>query len=286
MNKAKQFLSSVNWVVLKAVPDSLYIRLMYSKFCGGRLDLRQPVTFNEKMNYAKLHNRDCKLTKLVDKYEVRQYVREKVGEQYLVPVLGVYNRIENIAFDTLPNRFVLKTTHDSGSVVVCHDKKQLNIEKVKERLSFALRRNYYWVGREWPYKNVVPRIICEQLLEDSITDWKFYVFHGIPKYLYLGRGLVSDHSLRISFFDIDMNPAPFGRKDYPGLECSVAKPNGYEEMIEIASRLAGDLPFARVDLYNVGGRGTIYFSEITLTPASGWMPFDPPEYDRILGDML
>lgn len=266
------------------VPDRIFIEHHYKKVLGVKPNLDNPKTFNEKMNWLKLHNRDPKLSVYCDKWAVREYVTEKIGADHLIPVYGVYDSADDIDWDKLPNSFVIKPSHDSGSVIVCKDKPTIDVQAVKRAMNGHLRSNYYYVGREWPYKNVKPRIIIEKMLADKIVDYKFYVFNGVPKYLYLGQGLVSDHSLRIAFYDMNWVKAPFGRSDYMLLEGDAEKPACFDEMKEIARKLAGDLPFARVDLYCVDGK--IYFSEITLTPGSGFTPYQPPQFDRILGDMV
>ena len=266
------------------VPDEIYVKAQYKNRVGKIPNLRNPKTFNEKMCYLKLHNRDDFYSKLCDKYRVREYVKEKIGEEYLIPSYGCWNSVEEIDWNALPNQFVLKATHDSESVILCTDKDTFDIENAKKKLSTALSRNYFYIGREYPYKRIQPRVICEKLLDEHIVDYKFYVFKGEPKYLYVGRGLVADHSLKISFYDMNGKLAPFRRMDYPGLSDDFEMPGNFDEMKRLASKLAGDLPFVRIDLYSVGTK--IYFSEITLTPASGYMPFNPEEYDGILGDMV
>ena len=267
-----------------SVPDSLYIWGQYIHRLHKVPNLTHPKDFNEKMCYFKLHNTGKKFSILCDKYEVREYVKAKIGEQYLIPIIGCWESVEDIPWESLPKTFVLKPTHDSGSVVICKDKSKLDIEHVKQKLLQALKTNYYYVDRERPYKDVKPRIIAEKLIDDGIVDYKFYVFNGEPKYLYVGQGLVADHSLRISFYDMDGKLAPFKRMDYPGLDDNFVMPENFDEMKKIAGILSDGLPFVRVDLYSV--LGEIYFSEITLTPAGGHMPFSPRKYDRILGDMI
>lgn len=274
---------ALKWV-RNRIPDQIFVTMQYIHRLHKIPNLRNPKDFNEKMCYFKLHNTEQRYSILCDKYAVREYVQSKIGEEYLIPLLGCWDSVDDILWDSLPNSFVLKPTHDSGSVIICKDKTKLDIEGVKRKLSRALRSNYYYVDRERPYKNIKPRIVAEKLLDEKIVDYKFYVFNGVPQYLYVGQGLVADHSLRISFYDMDGNLAPFKRMDYPGLDDNFVMPDNFGKMKDIASTLADDLPFVRVDLYSVSGK--IYFSEITLTPAGGHMPFSPREYDRILGDMI
>lgn len=274
---------ALKWV-RNNIPDYLFVTIQYMHRLHKIPNLRNPKDFNEKMCYFKLHNTEQRYSILCDKYAVREYVEAKIGKEYLIPMLGCWDSVDDIPWDSLPSSFVLKPTHDSGSVIICNDKDSLDIEAVKHRLSCALQTNYYYVDRERPYKSLKPKVLAEVLLDEDIVDYKFYVFGGVPEYLYVGQGLVSDHSLRISFYDMDGKLAPFKRMDYPGLDDNFIMPDNFEEMKELASILSDNLPFVRVDLYSVAGR--VYFSEITLTPAGGHMPFSPRKYDRILGDMI
>lgn len=283
-NEKTSLIRAIYYKCLNSIPSRIYVAVQFKKRVGYWPNLRNPKTFNEKLCYAKLYDHNPLFTKLVDKAAVREYVESRIGSEYLTPLYGVYERPGDIPYDELPKSFVLKTNHDSGSVVLVKDKVQINREEIANSLSFSLSRNYYNVGREWPYKNVHSQIICEKYLEERITDYKFYVFHGKVKYLYLGKGLVSDHSLKICFLDENYNLVPFGRSDYPILREVSDKPNNFDEMKKLAEKLAEGLSFVRVDLFNVGGK--IYFSEMTLTPASGYMPFEPAKYDLVLGEII
>lgn len=269
---------------LNYLPDYFYLKLIYIGRKGKRLRLKEPITFNEKLQWLKLYDRNDKYTTMVDKYEVRDYIVEIIGEEYLVPILGVWDKFEEINFDELPNQFVLKCTHDSGGLIICKDKNSLDINWAREKINNCMNRNYYYNSREWPYKNVKPRIIAEVFIEDDIKDYKFYCFNGKPYYLYISQGLDDHNTARISFYDMELSKAPFGRSDYLPFEDKIIKPKNFDLMIELSIKLSKDLPFIRVDLYNVDNK--IYFSELTFTPCSGFMPFDPPEYDDILGELI
>lgn len=290
--KIKSPLSVVKRSLLKQLPDSIYLRLMYRKAFGKRLNLSNPQTFNEKLQWLKLHDRKPIYTTMVDKYLAKQYVADVIGPQYVIPTLGVWERAEDIDFDKLPDQFVLKCTHDSGSVIICKDKKSLNIDETIKKLNAALRTNFYWSGREWPYKNVKPRIIAEEYLEDKTTpvngliDYKFYCFNGKPQFLYCGFANIIDgqkHDL-LSFYDLDWQPAPFYRTDYDPLPFLVGKPENLNEMIRISEMLSKDIPFLRVDLYNINGQA--FFSELTFAPGSGYGAFSPPEWENRIGEMI
>ena len=200
----------------------------------------------------------------------------------------MWDSFDEIDFDMLPSKFVLKTTHDSGTISICDNKRNFDKKKAKEKLEKSLKNNFYLYSREWPYKNVQPRIIAEEYMEDEkgkgLKDYKFYCFNGIPKYLYVSQGLNDHKTARVSFITMDWEKAPFGRSDYPEFEILPQKPNKFDEMVNIAKTLSQGNPFLRVDLYEINNE--VYFSELTLFPCGGLMPFVPNEWDRILGDMI
>lgn len=259
---------------------------------GKKLNLQDPQTFNEKLQWLKLHNRNPIYTQLVDKYAVRKHIAAAIGEEYLIDLVGgPWNSFDEIDFDSLPDQFVLKCTHDSGGLVICRNKNKLDKAAAKEKIERSLKRNYYHVGREWPYKNVPPRIIAERYMDDEnsvlgLTDYKFFCFNGEPKMVYVSQGLEDHTTARISFYDMKGNPMPFHRNDYAPLETPPVWPENFDEMGRIAGVLAkmAGCPFVRIDLYSI--RGRVYFSEITFSPCSGWLPFEPPEWDEKLGQWI
>jgi len=268
----------------KILPDKLYLNILHYYFLGEKLNFKNPVTFNEKLNWLKLYHRKQEYTQMVDKYEVRELVSKNIGEKYLIPLIGIFDKVEDIKWNDLPDQFVLKGTHDSGSVIICEDKKNLDIAAVEKKLRISLKKNQYWYGREWPYKNVRPRIICEELIQKDIKDYKFYCFNGLPQCLYVSQGLTSNHTLKVNFFDMEWNKSSFSRTDYPPFEDDIPKPEFLQEMRELCCLLAKDIPFIRVDLYEVDKK--IYFSELTFSPCAGFMPFSPKKYDEILGGLI
>ncbi len=269
----------MNWL-----SDKQFLKIYYYARIGKRLNLKNPQTFNEKLQWLKIYDRKPEYVTYVDKYAVREYIKNVVGEQYLVPLIGVYDSVDEIDFSMLPNEFVLKCTHDSGSVVICTDKINFNIDRAKKRLKRCINRNYYYLGREWPYKNIKPRLVCEKMMNSQIIDYKFFCFSGKPKFLYVGQGLVSDHSLKIDFYDLDWNKMPFKRTDYDNFDSEVQRTDKFEEMLDLVEKLAVGFPFIRVDLYVV--KNQIYFSEFTFTPCSGFLPLEPAEYDEVLGRLI
>ncbi len=268
--------------------DERYLKARFKEIFGKELDLDNPKTFNEKLQWLKLYDRKPEYTMMVDKYEVKNYIAQKIGKEYVIPTLGVFDSFEEIDFDKLPDKFVIKCTHDSGGLVVCRDKSRLNKKDVKRKISKCLKKNFFWSGREWPYKDVRPRIMIEEYMSDELqkelVDYKFYCFNGEPKFLYVSEGLEDHSTARISFFDMDFKMCEFGRNDYKKFEVLPKKPTKMQEMIKIAKQLSKGISFVRVDLYEI--RGRIYFGELTFTPNAGLMQFDPPEWDGKIGEML
>lgn len=271
---------------LKFIPDKLYLKLLFRIKMNRKLDLNNPKTYNEKLQWLKLYDRNPMYTNLVDKYEVRKFVAEKIGSQYLIPIYGVYNSFEEIDFDKLPNQFVLKCTHDSGGIIICKDKNNLNIEEAKKKLNRSLKSNYYWKFREWPYKHVKPRIICEKYMVDEsgeeLKDYKFFCFNGIPKVLYVASNRGVD--TRFDFFDLNFNKLPIIKNKYKNSQQRITKPENFEKMIKLSKVLSEGIPHVRVDFYNINGK--IYFGELTFYHFSGLEMFFPEKYDEIFGKWL
>lgn len=277
------------WGLLDNLNDVAYLKWMYRAYTGEKLNLKDPKTFNEKLQWLKLNNRKPEYTLMVDKYEGKKYV-EKVcgGGVRIIQTLGVWDSFDEINFDLLPDKFVLKTTHDSGTITMCDDKSSFDKARAKTLLEASLQRNFYLFSREWPYKDVRPRILAEEYMVDEhgkgLKDYKFYCFHGVPKYLYVSQGLNDHKTARISFVTMNWERAPFSRADYLEFETLPPKPTKLDEMIKVAKELSEGHPFLRVDLYEIGGE--VYFSELTLFPCGGLMPFVPNDWDRKLGDMI
>ena len=273
---------------LKFLPDKMYIQIYYFLKFKHFCNLKNPQTFNEKLQWLKLNDRKELYTTLVDKYEVKKYVANIIGEEYIIPTLGIYNNFDEIDFDKLPNQFVIKCTHDSEGIVICKDKSKLNIKEAKEKIEKCLKYNFYYIGREWPYKNVKPRIIVEEYMEDKdkttdLKDYKFMCFNSKMKCCFVCFDRDENNNPLINIYDPKWNKMPFQRKS-EGSNRVLKKPNQYEKMIELAEILSKGMPFARIDFYAVDNK--IYFGEITLYPAGGFKKFDPDEYDKILGDWL
>jgi len=268
-------------------PDKLFLRIMFRHFLGYELNLDEPKTFSEKLQWLKLYDRNPEYTRMVDKYEAKKYVADIIGDEFIIPTLAVYYSTSEIDLDALPDRFVLKCTHDSGSVAICKDKKTFKKSEAFAMLEKGLRRNFFWENREWPYKNVKPRIIAEAYLEDNDTpelrDYKFFCFNGEVKYCQVISGRSS--SMCIDFFDHDWNHQPFHEPHiYPFAEVKVKRPRQLEKMWHAATSLSKDKPFSRIDFYEASD--CVYFGEITFFPTSGFGGFDPEEWDLIFGKWL
>ena len=279
------YLASKNIIKMS---DEKYLSMMYKKMLNKTLNLKNPVTFNEKLQWLKLNDRNPKYIRLVDKYEVKEYIKETIGEQYVIPTIGVYNKFNDIDFSNLPNQFVIKCTHDSGGIVIVKDKEKLNINKARRKINKGLKRNFYYYGREWPYKHVKPRIIIEKYMEDNkekeILDYKFFCFDGEPKLMYISQGLKNHETASMSFYDMDYKLTTCKRKDYRLLAVTPERPINFEKMKEIAGILSKGIPHVRVDFYEINGN--IYFGELTFFTCSGFVPFESDEWDNKLGQMI
>ena len=271
----------------RVIPDELFLSLSYYLRINRKLDIISPKSFNEKLQWLKLYDRTPRYTDLVDKYAVRDYIRNTIGEEYLVPLIGVYNTAEEIDYSVLPKQFVLKPTHTSGDVIICRDKDSLDIKETTKRLNKWLKREYFWYQREWPYKNVNPRIICEELLVDELQgeliDYKIMCFNGEPRCLFLCLERRSEDGLKVDFYDLDWNPLPFERH-YPRSNRTIQKPTCLNEMLELSKTLSKGIPFVRVDFYIVNDQ--IKFGELTFFPGSGMEEFTPESFDYLLGSWL
>ena len=284
-----RFLINAGYGLNKGMDDEKYIRRMYGAVLHKKLNLENPQTFNEKLQWLKLYDRKPEYTDMVDKYAAKAYVADRIGEEYIIPTYGVWERFDDIDFDSLPQQFVLKCTHDSGGLVICRDKSALDREKAKSKIEASLKRDFFYVAREWPYKNVPKRIIAEKYLEDGhgatgLTDYKFYCFNGKPQFLYVSQGLENHDTARISFITMDWEFAPYERKDFAPFSELPERPEKFDEMVQVCCELSRGHSFLRVDLYEVDGQ--VLFSELTFAPCGGLMPFASAEQDMNMGKLL
>lgn len=273
-------------LVTHILPDKLYVCIAYRVRVGKKLNLKNPQTFNEKLQWLKLYDRNPIYTTMVDKYEAKKYVAECIGEQYIIPTLGVWEQFDDIDFDALPKQFVLKCTHDSGGVVICRDREKLDIEAARKKIEKSLKRNYYWSGREWPYKNIKPRIIAEQYMEDGVTqelrDYKVFCFDGIPKVIQVDFGRFTNHERNL--YSTQWEYLGFTSLYPTNPEVVIPKPESLDEMLDLAAKLSNGIPHIRVDMYVVNNK--IYFGELTLYHGGGTEKYTPSEWDKRLGDWL
>lgn len=251
--------------------DETYIKFMFRVMMKEKLDLNSPKSFNQKLQWLKLNYVHPEYSNVVDKYKVRDYIAETIGEEYLIPLLGVWDSAEEIEYDNLPNSFVLKCNHNSGGVIVCRDKEKFDKNAAKKSLSRLLRKKYYLHGREYPYKGIKPRIICEQFMDDGTgslpSDYKILCFNGIPQNIMVCCDRKNAHA-NYYFFDFDWNFLPLNKVDVNlPKDFTLPKPNKLKQMRELAEILSKPYIVSRIDFYEIQGR--LYFGEITLFPASG-----------------
>lgn len=272
---------------MRLLPDAVYLKLVYRARIGRPLNLNSPKGFNEKLQWLKLYDRNPLYTKLVDKAEVKPWVAERIGWEHVVPTLGVWDSFDDIDFGALPERFVLKCTHDSGGLSICRDLSTFDMAAARRKIERSLANNYFWSGREWPYKDVRPRIIAEEYLDPAgeqvgLTDYKVMCFGGQARCEFTCTGR-ADGNLHVDFFDTEWNHMPFTRH-YPNADVPPEAPERLKDMVAMAERLSEGMPFVRVDFYEVAGQ--YYFGEMTFYPGSGMEEFDPERWDEELGSWI
>lgn len=270
--------------IARIIPDAAFIKLKYRLIFRSKLDLKNPKTYSEKLQWLKLHDRKTEYIQMVDKYEVRRYISETIGNEYLIPLIGIYDNAEQIDWDSLPQKFVMKCTHSSGSNIICTDKDKLDIEDAKGKLNQWLKENWFWFGREWPYKNVRPRIICEHFISDdnnTPNDYKVFCFSGKAKLIALHCDRFGNHSK--AYYDENWNRTSIKKKSRE-LDHAVEKPLQLDKMVSLSEYLASDMYHARIDWYLVGGK--LFFGEITFFSSSGFVPFFNKEDDYLIGSWI
>lgn len=268
------------------IPDKLYLKCAFRERMGYPLDLRNPRTFNEKIQWLKLYDRNPLYHTLVDKYEVKRYVAEIIGSEHIIPTLGVWDSFDDIDFDMLPNRFVLKCTHDSGSIVIVKDKGKFHVDDARDKLEKALKTNYYMLSREWVYKHVRPRIIAEEYMEDNkqgdLRDYKVFNFNGIPSIIQVDFDRFVSHKRNLYSKDWDYIEASIEYPNDPATE--IHRPKSLEKMLELAEKLSEKIPFVRTDFYLIDDR--VFFGEMTFYHESGFAMFTPDSLGIELGKKI
>lgn len=272
-------------ILLRILPDRWYIQLLYFKHFGRFANLKSPKTYNEKLQWLKLNNRNPLYTTLVDKYKVKEYVANVIGEQYVIPTIATYSTIDEIDVKNLPSQFVIKWNHDSGSIVICRDKTKFNKEDALKKLKKGETTNGYWYGREWPYKGVKPLIMIEEYKEDKATgelrDYKFFCFNGVVKSMFVASCRQTREEPYFDFYDDNFNWINVKQK-HPNSPIALTKPLCFEKMKDLAAKLSAGFPHVRIDFYEVDGN--VYFGEFTFYHFSGFVPFLPDDFDYKMGE--
>lgn len=267
-----------------AIPDKLFLAVKYRLIMGYWMDFNHPKTYTEKLQWLKLYDRHPSYTTMVDKLAVKKYVAQLIGEKYVIPTLGVWDRPEQIEWDILPDKFVLKTTHGGGNtgVVIVKDKKTINRSEVVNKLNKALKQDIYSRWREYPYKHVQKRIIAEQYLDDNLKDYKFYCFDGKVELLLVASNRTTTHNF--DYFDMQFRHLDLTSVCGENSHNMIVKPANFETMIALAQQLSAGIPHVRVDMYN--HQGEIYFGELTFYDSSGYDDLQSKEWNQRLGDWI
>jgi len=272
--------------ILKLLPTRLFLYLQYRRRTGQKLNLKNPILYNEKLQWLKLHDKNKEYINLVDKYEVREYVKKNIGEEYLVPNYGVWNTPDEIPFNDLPEQFVLKCTHDSGGVFICNNKKEADFSSICNFLRKQLKTNHYYNSREWPYKFIKPRIIADELLIDNseggLKDYKIFCFNGEPKIIQVDLDRFTSH--KRNFYSTEWVYQNFSIKYPSAPNIVIQKPQSLELMLDLAKKLSFDKIHVRVDFFILNNK--IYFGELTFFHGSGCEQFTPPEWNKTFGDWI
>jgi len=267
-------------------PDFFVVKIQYRAITRQKLSLNNPLLFNEKLQWLKLYGQEIDCSNLADKYEVREYISNVIGDEYLIPLYGVWNTFDEIPFDKLPNEFVLKCTHDCGSIYICREKYSMDMDNVSKYFRKRLAYNYYWNTREKQYKNIKPRIIAEKLMIDEsggdLKDYKIFCFNGKPKIIQVDFDRFTNH--KRNFYSLEWDYQPLSVKFPTDPNVIIQKPKCLDLMLELARKLSIGKTHVRVDLYVINSK--IYFGELTFIHGGGYEIFDPPEWNRIFGDWI
>lgn len=288
IHNPKHFLAAILYRTGGYLSDETYLKWIYYLETGNKLDLDAPKRYNEKLQWIKLYDHNPLYVTFADKYAVKKIVSERLGEEYVAKCYGVWDRAEEIEWDNLPNRFVLKTTHDGGNngVFIVRDKQKADREKIIRGVNESLHRDTFKIGREWPYKDIPRRVFAEEYLEDAsaeLRDYKFFCFDGNVKYLFIATERQSGGEVKFNYFDADFNDLGIVQH-HPMSDKLVAKPVTFEKMKELAAELSKGIPAVRVDLYEVNGK--VYFGEYTFFHHGGFVPFHPDKWDFVWGEQI
>jgi len=275
--------------LLRWMPNKIYLKILYRLKTGRKLNLKNPVGFNDKMNWLKLHNINKSYSNYVDKIKAKEIVKDKIGEEHVIPLIGVWDRFDDIDFSKLPNSFVLKCNHDSGSAKVIKNKNDLteqDIKSLRKHFKHRLKTNMFYFAREYPYKKLKPQIFAEKYMVDEsnyeLKDYKFYCFNGVPEIYYIAKERGPD--TRMDFYDMKCNHLDIVNIHYNSDHPVIGKPPHFEEMVEIAKTLSKGFPFVRIDLFST--KDNVYFAEYTFFAGAGLYLFEPEKWEKHLGDLI
>jgi len=288
VREPRTLLIKLLYLISPILGDKAYLKLLFPLKVGYKLSLRAPKTYNEKLQWLKIYYRNPDLPMMVDKFEAKKYVGNLIGEEYIIPTLGVWDCFEDIDLSSLPQQFVLKTTHDQGGVIICKDRDRFDIALAKKKITSHLKRNFGRYSKEWPYKMVRPRVILEEYMVDAKTgelkDYKFFCFNGEPKLFYIASNRQNkDEGLKFDYFDLNFNRLDI-KQAYANSDKVLEKPKSFDKMLEFSKMLSRNLPHVRVDFYEINER--LFFGELTFFHHSGFVPFYPAEWDYKLGDYI
>lgn len=272
--------------ISRILPDKLYLQLMFYRHFGYFMDFQHPKTFNEKLQWLKVYEKNPLYTKLCDKIAVKEYVARKIGEEFVAKIYKTWDRIEDLDIEDLPKKFVIKCNHDSKSVVICHDKNSLDIDSIRKFLAAHFNNNGFWYGREWPYKNIKPRIFAEEYLGETsevLLDYKVLCFNGNPLLIECHNGRFTDHYTQ-DFYDKDWNKLDIEQIGAPKSDILLEKPNFLDQMLNLSAILSKNIKHVRIDWYH--SHNQLYFGEFTFFDGSGFVPFIPNSFDEYLGNMI
>ncbi len=285
--KQMKFETLIKQTIMRLLPTKWWVKIDYRFHMGKSCDLKNPQTFNEKLCWMKVYYGSAERGGLVDKYLAKQYIADKIGPEYVVKTLGVWDRFGDIPFNDLPGRFVLKPGHTSGNVLICKDKSKLDLIALKKEVDRWMRRDFYHQGREPEYKNIKPHILAEELLAGKdgkeVPDYKFFCFDGIPRAVYLCEDRFGEEGVKLCYYDMQWNPLPF-RKVHTVLGEPIERPAAFDEMVRICKILSEGFPFIRLDMYDVQGK--VYMGEMTFYPDSGVKAFENEDWDRMIGSWI
>ncbi|MDT2848674.1 ATP-grasp fold amidoligase family protein [Vagococcus carniphilus] len=289
MNKLKKVIGLfLRTKLSRLLSDETFLKIQYKYVTGEKLNLDSPKSFNEKLQYLKIEQREPIFTEVADKFKVREYVSSTIGQEYLIPLYGVYDSFDEINFQDLPDEYVIKTNHNSGGYFLVPDSKKININAARSKLEPMLKKNYYYFTREWPYKNIKPKLICEKYLRENddmeLRDYRFFCFDGEVKFIAVDLSIVDKSKVRRNLYDKNWKLLDEEISYERDLTEKIPKPKNLSEMIDLAEKLSSNFKHVRVDLYNINNK--IYFGELTMYHQSGYGDIRPQSFNKLMGSWI